>query len=144
MTGWDWSLTFIAAVVLTLVGLTAWGVGRKGGGPAMSRSTRQADGDLLNMLSPDERALYDAPRGAQPAPGTTVTLWRLPGSWHVSSEGPEAGTWWLRPMDGDAAQVGAALIAKPDRGLPAVVRVHKGWIAVRSKDIRPAALGGAR
>jgi hypothetical protein len=110
----------------------------------MGRTTRQADGDLLMKLTPDERAMYDAPRGAQPAPGSTVTLWRLPGTWHVSSEGPEPGTWWLRPLDASAAEFGVLLTEKPDRGLPVVVRTHKGWVAVRSKDVRPAALGGAR
>lgn len=111
----------------------------------MSRATRSAaGGDLLRTLSIDERATYDQPRGTQPKAGTNVTLWRLPGSWHVSSEGPETGTWWLRPLDTAAADVGAQLVAKPDRGLPVVVRVWRGWIAVRSKDIRPAALGGAR
>jgi len=110
----------------------------------MGRSTRQADGDLLRHLTADERAVRDQPRGAQPAPGSTVTLWQLPGTWHVSSEGPEVGTWWLRPLDAVAAEFGALLTDKPDRGLPVVVRAWKGWVAVRSKDIRPAALGGAR
>ena len=110
----------------------------------MGRTTRQVDGDLVRAVAERDRGLYGRPRGARPRPGTTVTLWRLDGSWVVQSPAPEAGTWWLRATGPVAKHLVAALAERPDRGAPVVRAVWRDCIAVLSKEIRPAALGGAR
>lgn len=110
----------------------------------MARTTRQADGDLVRTLDERDRNLFDRPRGSKPRAGTTVTLWRLDGEWAVWSPGPEPGTWWLRAANPDARDLMGALTAKPDRGAPVARRVWRDCIAVLSKEIRPAALGGGR
>lgn len=103
----------------------------------MSRAKRaDAEGDLVRPLTPAESNDYRAPRGTPPRVGTSVTLWRLDGQWSVWSEGPEVGTWWLRPLDASATALGAALEVKPSRGFPVVTRTWKGAVVVRSRDIR--------
>lgn len=106
-----------------------------------TRTRRVADGDLLHKLDAAERHQLDLPRGGRPRAGTTVTLYRLGGTWSVWSEGPDVGTWWLRPTDAMARELVELLTDKPTRGMPAVTRVASGSIVVRSKEIRPA---GAR
>lgn len=110
----------------------------------MSRPVRQAAGDLVRALSDHERGLFDRPRGAKPRAGTSVTLWRLAGTWHVWSPGPEPGTWWVRASDAEARHLVEALTVKPDRGMPVARHLWRDCAAVSSREIRPAALSGAR
>lgn len=73
-----------------------------------------------------------------PRAGTTVHLWRLPGTWHIWSEGPAVGTWWLRAADDQATRTLVPLTAAPVRGAPVVRAVWKDCIAVASRDIKLA------
>ncbi len=110
----------------------------------MSGPKRKAEGDLLVQLNDRERQRYAEPRGNPPRTGARVHLWRLPGEWAVWSDGPAAGTWWLQPQDAAAHDVAVDLEARPDRGFPVVVKVWKGCVAVKSKDIIPGAAGSGR
>lgn len=100
-------------------------------------STTTTDGDLLAPLTTALRNALKAPRGSTPKEGANVSLWRLAGSWHVWSAGPETGTWWLKALDEEAAELAALLLEKPSRGAPVVVSVWNDCIAVPSKQIRP-------
>lgn len=102
----------------------------------MSRTTRTADGDLLTELSPADRNAYLQPRGGAPREGTNVRLWRLPGTWHVWSPGPDTGTWWLRAIDETAREAAHLLGETPSRGEPVVKATWKDCVAVRSREIR--------
>lgn len=95
------------------------------------------DGDLVAPLTTELRNALKAPRGSTPRAGTNVALWRLAGSWHVWSDGPMTGTWWLKAVDQEAIDLAAQLEKKPSRGAPVVVRVWKDCIAVESKQIQP-------
>jgi hypothetical protein len=95
------------------------------------------DGDLVAPMTTELRNALRAPRGSTPRTGTNVALWRLVGSWHVWSDGPASGTWWLKAVDQEAAELAALLERKPSRGAPVVVKVWKDCIAVASKEIRP-------
>lgn len=103
----------------------------------MSRTPRQADGDLLTVLTATDSTRYKAPRGGTPVAGVTVHLWRLPGTWSVWSAGPEPGTWWINALDQVALDLVEVLTVNPSRGHPVVRRVWKNAIAVRSRDILP-------
>lgn len=96
----------------------------------------KADGDLLIQLDGKDANDYKAPRGNPPRAGINVTLWRLPGTWHIWSAGPQEGTWWLRAVDRDAEETAEALAFKPSRGAPVVKATWKDCIAVSSREIR--------
>jgi hypothetical protein len=103
-------------------------------------TVKQKDGSLLRPLDASAKALMDGPRGGTPVVGSTVTLWRLPGTWSVWSAGPTTGTWWLQARDADAEHTLDALHGHADRGLPDVTQLYETprvrAIAVRSKAIR--------
>lgn len=100
-------------------------------------TTKTTDGDLVAPTTTALRNALKAPRGSTPKAGTNVTLWRLAGSWHVWSDGPASGTWWLKAIDEEATELAALLEKKPSRGAPVVTAVWKDCIAVASKEIRP-------
>lgn len=97
------------------------------------------DGDLLTVLAPEQRNDYLAGRGSvAPRLGTTVRLWRLPGTWSIWSAGPAVGTWWLRAVDDEARHIIGPLTAAPVRGAPVVRAIWKDCVAVASRDIKLA------
>lgn len=102
------------------------------------RRANDREGDLLRTLTLAELSHAKAPRGGDPAVGSTVQLWRLAGDWKVWSHGPFAGTWWLNAEDETAHQLVEQIAAV--RGAPVVLGVWKSSIAAKTKDIRPAAV----
>ena len=100
-------------------------------------ASKARPGDLVIELTPAQ--INDTKRhGVLPRTGPVINLWQLPGRWAVWSEGPKVGTWWLTPHDDEARRTGAAITAKPARGVPVVVEVWKDCIAVRSAAIKPS------
>lgn len=92
--------------------------------------------NLLARLTSEEENRRKAPRGATPREGTVVTVWRLPGTWAVWSQGPTAGTWWLQAQDDEAARIADLVAENPSRAESVVTATWKRCIAVRARDIR--------
>lgn len=124
----------VLSVILAITGLALLSDHVHGtatdGGPTMS---------VVRTLTRAQESDKIGAGAAHPAVGSSVSLWRIAGTWHVWSPGPKRGTWWLTAADGVADDV-LATMRNGESAAPVVFdeyrtpRTHA--IAVAATDIR--------